>query len=477
MKKIKKISTMTRIIAIVCVLLLLVNFALGFVLYNQSKNAMKTLIEERMIYISSTAASSVDAEALASLTEEDVGSEKFESIKADLTVFQSNFASTDEVSDFEYIYAIRQIDEDTFVFTVDPDPDEPADFGDKTVTTDALIEASRGTPAIDYTAAEDEWGRYYTAYSPVKDSAGNIVGIIGVDFNAQWYEAQLTKHASSIIIVSFISLAVGALVVTIITGRLRERFRTLGHELTALSYDVDELTGEIMAKPEFENLKLLVRKAEKKNDEWESGDAVEQIDRKIRLMRSEVGKYLTLMREQAYTDIMSGMNNRSAYIETTEKIAQRIESGDIEFSVAVFDINALKEINDTYGHEAGDAIIVEAADILKKVFGSEFMFRTGGDEFVAILENMSDAQVAEKFAQIDKKVKEFNDSDRPHPFPLSFSKGRAVFDRDKDIDYHAVFIRADEAMYDEKNEFYISHGERRRHQTLFHVDAPPSEDK
>ena len=51
----------------------------------------------------------------------------------------------------------------------------------------------------------------------------------------------------------------------------------------------------------------------------------------------------------------------------------------------VFDINGLKEVNDTLGHEAGDKMITACAQVISRVFGDEAIYRVGGDEFAAII--------------------------------------------------------------------------------------------
>ena len=86
------------------------------------------------------------------------------------------------------IYCVRALDDGSFVFTIDPDPESPGAFGDHIPYTEALYNASLGTPGVDKEAYVDQWGRFYSAYSPVFDSNGNVTDIVAVDFTADWVD-------------------------------------------------------------------------------------------------------------------------------------------------------------------------------------------------------------------------------------------------------------------------------------------------
>ncbi len=135
-------------------LLLLLNLVLGYALVSQSTSSMKALIQQRMLDIANPAAAMLDGDALEQLTPDNKNSEAYRRTFQILDSFRQTI-------DLEYIYGIRQLDDGTFVFTVDPDPDDPGEFGKPVATTDALVEAANGTPAVDDTPYEDSWGRFY----------------------------------------------------------------------------------------------------------------------------------------------------------------------------------------------------------------------------------------------------------------------------------------------------------------------------
>lgn len=187
MKKGKRTSLTTQYVLAIGALLLFTNIVLGVVLLHKSTSAIRALIRKNMLDISNTAAGLLDGDALGALTEEDVGKDAFNDVYAKLAVFQKNI-------DIEYIYAVRQTGPDEFCFTVDPDPVEPGAFGELVLVTDALREAGRGVAAVDNAPAADRWGNFYSAYSPIFDSKGRVAGIVGVDFNSEWYDRQIRQN-------------------------------------------------------------------------------------------------------------------------------------------------------------------------------------------------------------------------------------------------------------------------------------------
>ena len=89
-----------------------------------------------------------------------------------------------------------------------------------------------------------------------------------------------------------------------------------------------------------------------------------------------------LISKLAYTDALTGLNNRQA----TEQYFDEIDASGEQYIVVEFDLNSLKVANDTYGHEEGDKYIQLFAETLKHIFeGKGYISRTGGDEFVYVM--------------------------------------------------------------------------------------------
>ncbi len=147
-----------------------------------------------------------------------------------------------------------------------------------------------------------------------------------------------------------------------------------------------------------------------------------------------------------YVDGLTGVGNRRAYAEFEEK-----HKGVYPFGYILCDINGLKRTNDELGHERGDELIITVANKLVEVFGSNNVFRIGGDEFVVY----SYDTPAEVFNAMIEKAKELlADPD------ASASVG-GMYATDASMDIEAVKEKAEEIMYAEK-ELYYSNNDRRR---------------
>ena len=126
----------------------------------------------------------------------------------------------------------------------------------------------------------------------------------------------------------------------------------------------------------------------------------------------------------------------------------------------MFDANGLKKVNDNFGHDAGDKLICAVAAAIAKAVGKYgSVYRTGGDEFIAVL-NSADEKRAEEINNSVHRILEENSSQ--YEFPLSVSSGFAVYSKgEKFVD---TVNRADKNMYENKNRYYVKNGlDRRRH--------------
>ena len=154
------------------------------------------------------------------------------------------------------------------------------------------------------------------------------------------------------------------------------------------------------------------------------------------------------------TDPMTGVKNRTAYDSVASEINSRIfNKKEEDFAVVIFDINNLKKINDEYGHEFGDAYIINSCKLLCDVFKHSPVFRIGGDEFLTILRR-------EDYESRDDLLKELNDNmiklvdqDIDKWKKVSIAFGMSTYDPVNDGNLSDIFKRADAEMYENKKEF------------------------
>ncbi|MBP5445180.1 MAG: GGDEF domain-containing protein [Acholeplasmatales bacterium] len=147
-----------------------------------------------------------------------------------------------------------------------------------------------------------------------------------------------------------------------------------------------------------------------------------------------------------YNDPLTGAKSKHAYVEMEDDMDLLISFKTIKrFAVVVFDVNGLKHINDTLGHEYGDIYIKDCYKTIVDYFNGATVYRFGGDEFVVILKDLLYERRNEMLEKFDKKIEENLGKNLP-----VVSSGMSEFDPEKDNTYRAVFERADELMYNRK---------------------------
>lgn len=162
---------------------------------------------------------------------------------------------------------------------------------------------------------------------------------------------------------------------------------------------------------------------------------------------------LDTTRQLAYTDALTGAQSKLAYMEKEEEIDKAISEGSAgKFAFAVFDVNMLKMINDTKGHDAGDACIYNACRIIGDVFRGSPVYRVGGDEFVAVLEDADYEDREELLASFNERIE-----DNLAKGGVVVSAGVAEYIPGEDSSAKRVFARADMRMYARKDELKREH--------------------
>lgn len=416
----------SKYLLLMVIFLLVVNVSLGYLLVRQAKNSITTLIHTRMLDISNTAAAMIDGDALRAVTPEDAGTEAYETIMRTLTYFQDNI-------DLKYIYCVRVMEDGTFTFGLDPTVDDPGEFGSPVVYTDALYRASRGVAAADDEFYQDAWGTFYSAYSPVFDSAHQVAGVIAVDFDAAWFNEQLAVLSRTTIIVALLSLLVGGAIVTAIVTRSQRQIQSIHGQLNELE---SALMKEMGSSP-------IEEEASQTGDDTASIDA---LGKHIQIVQDELKTQIAQVHGQAYQDGLTGVKSTHAYLEKEKAVEKQLTEGTLtEFAIVVCDVNGLKQVNDTLGHKAGDELIRRACQMVCDIFAHSPVYRVGGDEFTVFLTGRDYEHRRRLMEELHKLS-----SDHIATKDAIVSGGMAEFIPGRDTRISDVFKRADEAMYAEK---------------------------
>ena len=191
--------------------------------------------------------------------------------------------------------------------------------------------------------------------------------------------------------------------------------------------------------------------------EYDGKDEVGVLTDSFRQMRDELRTHIADLNSRASTDALTGVRNKGAYDALAAKIDGTIDaSGEGEpptFGLIVLDCNDLKQINDEYGHANGDVYLQSARRVICRVFAHSAVFRVGGDEFAVVLQGEDYDNRSQLLEAFDKKVEEVNAAVSEPWKRINIAKGMALFAPGQDTCVEDVFTRADERMYEDKQQY------------------------
>ncbi|MCQ2771071.1 MAG: diguanylate cyclase, partial [Clostridia bacterium] len=172
--------------------------------------------------------------------------------------------------------------------------------------------------------------------------------------------------------------------------------------------------------------------------------------------------YASKIRKIALQDGLTECFNRKAYVDDTKKASTNYPEDYVYVSM---DVNGLKIVNDTLGHEAGDELILGASQCMIECFGKfGKVYRTGGDEFTAILK-IGKEKIENIINDFEKEVDNWHGKIVEN---TSVSCGYATADEIQGLSIDKVSVLADKRMYEKKAAFYKEKGMDRRGQADAH---------
>ncbi|OAE37523.1 sensor domain-containing diguanylate cyclase [Agrobacterium tumefaciens] len=165
----------------------------------------------------------------------------------------------------------------------------------------------------------------------------------------------------------------------------------------------------------------------------------------------------------AMTDHLTGVLNRRGLLEEFDRIKKRAHASDRYVALALFDIDHFKKINDRYGHQSGDAVLVHFCSIAQRVIGNRGLFvRMGGEEFALVAEVDSPSSTVALAESIRSNLRHSNITARGQAIEVTTSVGisEAVV---RDADLNKMMTEADRALYAAKK--------AGRNRTVIHVNS------
>lgn len=182
-------------------------------------------------------------------------------------------------------------------------------------------------------------------------------------------------------------------------------------------------------------------------------EAMSMLLAEVDSMRNEIDEQrqrISQLEELADQDTLTPVINRRAFVRELSRVVSYGERYGTPSSLLYIDLNGLKQINDTYGHPAGDAALMKLATILtEQVRGSDVVGRLGGDEFGVLLVHAEEAVAMEKALQLTDIINSNPLHWDSHEIPINVSFGAHTFSGGEDAG--DALAAADRAMYLQKN--------------------------
>jgi len=172
----------------------------------------------------------------------------------------------------------------------------------------------------------------------------------------------------------------------------------------------------------------------------------------VRSLRYAIGRHRTLqhLRMMSTIDELTGLNNRRGFMALAQQQIRMADRAGQPLLVVFADLDGLKAINDTWGHDEGDHALIDAADLVGVTFRDcDIIGRLGGDEFVVLLSGCSRDRADLLIERLRHNLGVRN-TEKGRRFRLSISVGVAEYDPDEPCSVTELLRRADTAMYAEK---------------------------
>lgn len=161
---------------------------------------------------------------------------------------------------------------------------------------------------------------------------------------------------------------------------------------------------------------------------------------------------------EASTDDLTGLYNRRGGKNRLEELLGQARHQNRTVTVCMYDVNSLKNVNDTYGHREGDNLLKTIAKTVAGVLeGDEFACRLSGDEFLIVFTDKTEKASAEKLSLVKERLEEVRRQDRV-PYELSFCAGLLELPPDHTLSVAGILREVDERMYEKKRLYHMRLG-------------------
>lgn len=370
------------------------------------------------------------------------------------------------MDDLEYLYIMKLGDERTGLDLYLMDDDENPLYVTGSTEEDNL-EIGGATGIVPPSISHSEWGWLCSAYAPVYDSEGNLVCHIGCDISMD----DVMSSRRRALLFDLLGSTAFTLIVMLLAIRYTRKtvirpLDDITHKMTLFApapgsdYEMAGVIDlDLKNNDEIGDIYDAIQSMQKNivdyiNDLIEIRKEKEIAENDIRKKDKQIG----ILSKDAYRDALTNVGSKIAYTKKLEELNGTIDDPETEFAVVMVDVNFLKMINDKYGHASGDEYLKGCCKVICQIYKHSPVYRTGGDEFVAILTGEDYANRHERIKVLrDSFDSSYHNTDAEPYLRYSAASGMAEYTPGDDK-AEKVFERADRQMYEEKAKFKKSLG-------------------
>jgi methyl-accepting chemotaxis protein len=386
-KRKKFLSLKYKIIGDFLILILFSSIAIGSYSYYEARSSIERSVGNSALTIVKSIVGTIDAEKFNQLqTKEDMQSEYYKELQTRLNDIR-------QTNGLKYLYTMRETEDGKYIYVVDGSTDNPNLLGDVENADDVstIMAASFGGKIgyeLNYT---NDWGYLVSAYVPVKDNSGKVIGMLGSDFDANYVHAQLNKLGIHIILLILAVIFVGILLSWILSaimvrslnklkdqaelvkkGDLRVKFDRIGNdEIGILTQSFKDMVNSLFVLTDGikNNTNNVVREIDGLNRSFgETSKATEEISQVITEIASGAVEQTDSMDE-----VSKSMNEVFGQVKKSVGHANLVSSSsnkavtDITQAMEIFktSIEKVTTVNETVEHTA--SIIKELGEKSKEI--------------------------------------------------------------------------------------------------------------
>lgn len=463
--KINRKSLSKSIILSCCVFILILCFAhtaIGYLGYNQILYRRYNVYMRDLLQLVN---SEIDGDDLENCINTGKKSEKYEQLQMFLDKIKEHYdvhfiyvvkpLNTEKKDNLEYIISGISRDDKKHHPEYKVELNEMAGTEYSSELAKKYLDCMKSSNKVVFFRTDTELSKDYSGVLPLLNSKKEPYALLAVDMDVSEMKkalhnfVQISMAFTTILSLVFVSLWLFWLKKRVI--RPVQDLENGVNEFAKKSRNGTALESLVMKLPEIhtgDEMEMLYNAVLSMSEDITGyAESLLQAEGEVERMKSRVSRMGAL----AYKDALTQVKNKTSYDEESQLLEQDIADGSAQFAIVMIDLNHLKKMNDTYGHEHGNDYIQLSCRMICVVFSHSPVFRVGGDEFVVILKD-SDYGRRDKLVEILREDFEMTSTaDELEPWErASAAIGMAIYEKGKDTCVEDVFKRADVLMYENK---------------------------